>query len=195
MLLSELIYKNVQWRGVSRGVCVGVGISLKNCALKYFLCSGDTLTSSSATRADFYLNANSLQSIQNASLIFSSTRPLIPKAHARLSLKKPVYTQDGEYLGEVKDVEFSNLIITRLFTERDTFSMRSVLAISDAVILRKEQPFPLGLRIPAPIHSHFSKTNGPVVTKSVLRRAIQKDKLIALTLSLPPFEHLPSDKR
>lgn len=187
MLLSQLVYKQIMHREKARGVCLGAGISLKNHTLKYLLCrsGADPYWAS----ADLYVHANALSLLTDTSLSLLSFRPVAPKPHAKLFIGKPVYTQSGDSLGQLKDVEFCNLTATRLFTEKGSFPIRSILAVSDAVILRKEQPFPLGQRIPAPMFSDFSQKNEPVVTKSVLRKAIKKNSLIRLTLSLPPFEH------
>jgi hypothetical protein len=52
--------------------------------------------------------------------------------------------------------------------------------------LRKEQPFPIGQRIPAPLLFDFS-SHTPIVTKPLLKEAVKQGKLIQFTLSLPPF--------
>lgn len=186
MLLSQLIYKEILYREKARGICLGVGVSLKNYALKYLLCrsGADPCWAS----ADLYVQASALAVLSNASLSLRSFRPVAPKPHAKLFIGKPVYTQNGESLGRLKDVEFFNLTATRLITEKGSFPIRTIYAVSDAIILRKEPPFPLGQRIPAPMLSDFQQKNEPVVTKSVLRNAIARSSLIRLTLSLPPFE-------
>ncbi len=186
MLLSQLIYKEILYREKARGICLGVGISLKNYALKYLLCRSGA--EPCWANVDLYVQASALSVLSNTNLSLHSFRPVAPKSHAKLFIGKPVYTQNGESLGRLKDVEFLNLTATRLITEKGSFPIRTLYAVSDAVILRKEQPFPLGQRIPAPILSDFPQKNGPVVTKSVLRNAIAKSSLIRLTLSLPPFE-------
>ncbi len=187
MLLSQLVHKEIRHREKARGVCLGVGITLKNHALKYLLCRSEA--DPCWASADLYVHANALAVLSSTSLSLHAFRPVAPKTHAKLFIGKPVYTQNGESLGRLKDVEFCNLTATRLFTEKGSFPIRSVFAVSDAIILRKEQPFPLGQRIPAPMLSDFSQKNEPVVTKSVLRKAIAKSSLIRLTLSLPPFQH------
>jgi hypothetical protein len=105
-------------------------------------------------------------------------------------IEKPVYSQSGEYLGSLKDLEIINGQATRLFTEKNTYSIHELYAVSDALILKKSTPFPLGQRIPAPSKRDFLTEKDALVTKSVLRRAIQNGKLINFTLSLPPFSFL-----
>ena len=187
MLLSQLIYKELRHREKSRGICLGIGISLKNYGLKYLLCRSGAAPCWAS--ADLYIQANALLGVSNASLSLRAFRPVAPKPHAKLFIGKPVYTQNGESLGRLKDVEFCNLTATRIFTEKGSYPIRAVYAVADAVILKKEQPFPLGQRIPAPMLCDVLQKNEPVVTRSVLKRAIAKSSLIRLTLSLPPFEH------
>ena len=67
----------------------------------------------------------------------------------------------------------------------------SIFGCSDAVILRKEQAYPLGQRIPAPILPLITEKYEPVVTRAVLRNATAKRTLVKLTLSLPPFSISP----
>ena len=105
-----------------------------------------------------------------------------------MSVGLPIYSFDGGYLGEVVDLDIEDFIASRLFSNRgESFPITSVFACSDAVILRKEQPFPLGQRIPAPLISHVTDKNDAVVTRPVLKTAIRKSNLIRLTLALPPF--------
>ena len=99
----------------------------------------------------------------------------------------PIYSLIGEELGKLFDLEFKNFIAIRLFGDRGLeFPITSVSACVDAVLMRKEQPYPIGQRIPAPMLSLIEGKNG-VVTKPILKKVLQKGKLITFTLSLPPF--------
>lgn len=196
MFLSELVLKNVCVRETPRAVCLGVGISLKNYTVKYLLCNSTPAQSGSLSQdcqADFCVNVSTLQSRSDVALTLSTLRPVFPKNCAKIFIGKPVYTQNGRHLGVIADMEIVNGVATKLFTEKTAYPITAICAVSDAVILRKEQPFPLGQRIPAHLVFDFSEKNEPLVTKSVLRKAIAKSSLIKLTLSLPPFHCQTSD--
>ena len=106
----------------------------------------------------------------------------------KIFLPRPIYSYEGAFLGNAVDMELSNYVATRIFTDKnEIIPISSVLAFSDAVILRKEQAYPLGQRIPAHVVSKFFDKNEPIVTKSVLKTAIAKKNLIRLTMSLSPF--------
>ena len=82
-------------------------------------------------------------------------------------------------------MEMDDFIAVKLLTNRgEAFPLTAISAFSDAVILRKRQPYPIGQRIPI---TSCSNLNERIVTKSVLRSAIENRALIRLTLSLPPF--------
>lgn len=183
MLLSQLTGKTVYFNGASRGVCLGVGLSPKTFAIKYLFCADGR------SQADFALPISSLQSVSEHVLVLSKFRAALPKACARLFLGLPVYSQTGNFLGKLQDVRFEDQIATRLFTDRNAaYAFAAVGAISDALILRKLPPYPIGQRIPAPLFSEKQS----VVTRSVLRGAIEKNSLVRLTLSLPPFGVTPN---
>ncbi|MBE5744676.1 MAG: hypothetical protein E7355_00915 [Clostridiales bacterium] len=91
----------------------------------------------------------------------------------------PIYNASGDFLGTLKDVEFQNQTAIRLITDSDiSHPFTEVGALSDAIILRKAQPYPLGQIIP---HKNV------LITRKILRGAVEKQSLIKLTLSLPPF--------
>ena len=182
MLLSSLVQKPVVVSGNIRGVCLGVGISLKTYAVKYLLCS----SSPNRANVDFCVNLSSLDKIDEA-VFLRRLRPVFPKNCAQITLRLPIFSFDGSYLGKLTDLEIQNFVATRFFTENKAFSTASIAACADALILRKEQPFPLGQRIPAPFILQFSNKTRPLVTKQFLRQAIEKKALVKLTLSLPPF--------
>lgn len=190
MFLSQLVLKPLEVKGVPRAVCLGVGISLKNFSMKYLLCTPlpqRTENHTPFTHADFAVNTSSLQTLSPHTLTLSSLRPIIPKACAKLYLGKPVYSQEGASLGNLKDVEFIRGVAIRIFTENKSYSACDLQAVSDAVILRKKQSYPLGQRIPASVVFQNLTEKDTLVTKSILRKSIEKGTLIKLTLSLSPF--------
>lgn len=182
MFLSDLRNRPVVVNDKQRGVCQGIGISLKNQAVKYLLCASNT-TLVNAT--DFSINVSAVDELY-PQIRLSRLRPVFPKSCAKLFLDLPIYSFDGGFLGELKDVELQNFTATRLFTEHTWYPISAILACSDALILRKEQPFPIGQRIPAPFLFHFSNESN-IVTKALLKEAAKSGKLIAFTLSLAPF--------
>jgi hypothetical protein len=112
-------------------------------------------------------------------------RAVFPNGCARIFIGRPIYSAEGGFIGFIRDVEMHDFAVTRLFSDRDEiFPVTAIAACADAVILRKEQSFPIGQRVPAPL---LSSKNEPIVTISVLRKAIAKGELIKLTLALSPF--------
>ena len=185
MLLSQLTNKHI-YAGISpKGKCVGIGISLKNYTAKYLLCSSSAQKS---THEDFCVAVSAIEEIDDA-IYLTHLRPSFPKNCAKVYLDKPIYTENGHFIGRVQDVEIENFIALRLFTDATPpLSLSAVAAFSDAVILKKEQPYPIGQRIPAPTVAHFFDKQNPFITKSHLRSAIHQGNLIKVTLSLPPFD-------
>ncbi|MBQ8685652.1 MAG: hypothetical protein IJ514_05740 [Clostridia bacterium] len=181
--LQNIIGNPVYTKNVRRGVCVGVGISLKNFTVKYLLCSLDDSTS----QTDFVVKASSVESVENDRVVLTSLRPVLPKGCAKLLLGMPVYSESGVFCGTLSNIQVESLALTRLITENGAYIASAIAACADAVILRKKQPYPLGQRIPAHLVGDVSKNNASLVTKPVLRAAIQKNRLIKLTLSLAPF--------
>lgn len=183
MLLSAITEKTIRVGDTTHGVCRGVGLSLKSHAVKYLLCS----SLSTQTTPDFAVGVSAVSKIaENVTL--SRLRAVYPKSCAKITLGAPVYSFEGGYLGKVADLEMRDFVATRLFTDRnEIFPVTALFACSDAVILKKEQPYPLGQRIPAPMLSLVTDKKDSVVTKPILRTAIEKGTLIGFTLSLPPF--------
>ena len=183
MYLSELIGLSIYTGKESKGVCRGVGISLKSHAVKYLLCASEP----ASTQADFAVNVSAVEKVGEV-IRLTRLRPVFPKNCARIFPKRPIYSCDGINLGNIADMEMREFAATQLITEQgESFPVSAIAACSDAVILRKEQPFPLGQRVPAPFLSIVTNKPDAVVTKPVLRNAIAKGTLIKLTLSLPPF--------
>ena len=191
MQLSQLIQKNIRVGKNTKGVCVGVGLSVKSKAVKYLLCCSNPSLNfpvSASEKADFAVSISSIESISQEEIALSNLRAVFPKNCAKISLGKPIYSEDGVYLGKIADLEMHNFQAIKLFSDENfTYSPMTISACSDVVILRKEQAFPLGERIPAPLLFPFLKKNESVITKPILRSAIQNGQLINLTLSLPPF--------
>ena len=189
MLLSKITSLNVCVGKTVRGVCLGVGVSLKSFAVKYLLCADAATHTPLCPRTDFAVNASAIQSLDETAIVLSRLRPVLPKNCAKIFIGRPVYSNEGVFLGHVSDLEIHDLTATNLLTDQTAaYPLTAVAAFSDAVILRKEQPYPLGQRIPAPVVLDIFDKNEPVVTKATLRKAIEKRSLIKLTLSLAPFE-------
>ncbi len=179
MFLSDLTDKEVFSSKKSKGICRGVGISLKTQEVKYLLCSN--------AAAEFCISTNYVENISDC-IQLSKLRPVHPQRCACVFVGTPVYSSEGSYLGNVTDLALHNFTATQLFTDQNAiYPITAVVACQDAVILRKEQPYPLGQRVPAPLLSALSDKKSPIVTKAILRSAIEKGALISLTLSLPPF--------
>lgn len=183
MLLSDLIQKTVYAGITPKGKCVGIGISLKSYAAKYLLCS----SSQNSVRSDFCVNVSAIEEIDDA-IYLTHLRPAFPKSCAKIFLGHPIYRENGTFIGNLLDAEIENGTVTHLLTTQgEKLSTACVSAVSDAVILKKQRPYPIGQRIPAPIVSYFLDKNDDFVNKTNLRTAIKKGCLIKLTLSLPPF--------
>ncbi len=189
MKLSDLTEKNICAGKAIRGVCRGVALSLKSHAVKYLLCA----STATQSNTDFSIGVSSIANV-GETIILHRLRPAYPKNCAKISIGLPIYSFEGGYLGTVEDLAIKDFIATHLFTDRgEVFPITSIVACSDAVILRKEQPYPLGQRIPATLLPIVTDRPEGVVTKAVLRTACAKGALIKLMLSLPPFSLEPND--
>jgi len=181
MLLSKLVGKRVYTNDKCKGVCVGVGVSLKTYEVKYLLCS-ENVNATPFSPADYAVNFRQIARIDEQ-IVLSSLRPVLAKGCAKIYLARPVYASDGSFVGNVTELEIKKGVAIRLRTNGRSFPLSAVNACTDAVLLKKDTPYPIG----QPIAS-TAVTNSVVVTKSVLREAIAKSSLIRLTLSLSPFE-------
>ena len=186
MLLTNYVPKSIFVGNEERGVCLGIGFSLKTQTVKCLLCAplGQKIPT----------YAVSISAVKSATerLTLHRLRAVLPTNCARLTIGMPIYAHDGGYLGKLMDAELQNNLLLQLFTDQNQrFLATSILACNDAIILRKTQPYPLGQRVPAPLLLNIcSKTDG-LVTRPLLRSAIEKGALIKLTLSLPPFHVIP----
>lgn len=184
MLLSALIGKELFLGKTYKGVCRGVGISLKTYEIKYLFCAS---APSNREEGDFVLPFSAVASI-GETVILSKARPAFPKSCAKLFLRRPVYDVDGVFLGELTDADVDGYKVTSVSTSLGLrFSSLLFSTCADAILLKKELPYPIGQRVPAPVLSALTDKTEGVVTKSLLRLAIEKGALVKLTLSLPPF--------
>ena len=179
MLLTQLIHKNVYYLNQAKCVCIGIGVSTKNFAIKYLLCRSIT------NKSNFCINFSAIEYI-GEDIFLSHLRPVIAKSCIFITLKMAVYTFSGKFLGELLDASIQDFTIKDLIlNDRFIIPIENVSAINDVVILKKKQNFPLGERIPAPFSSQRSEK---LITKAVLKSAMQESRLIRLTLSLPLFK-------
>ncbi len=184
MLLSSFTGKELFLGKTYKGVCRGVGISLKSGDVKYLFCAS---APSQNADADFALPISAVASVGEI-IRLSRVRPVFPKSCAKLFLQRPVYDVDGVFLGMLSDVEIKDFKVVSLTTSLGEKRWAGLIAVcSDAILLRKELPYPIGQPVPAPVLSEFSGCTDGVVTKPLLRLAMKQGSLVKLTLSLPPF--------
>lgn len=175
---SYILHKNVR-----RGVCLGFGVSLKNYAVKYLLCC----VSDEKGAPDFALNFSAVERVDNENISLSSIRPVLPKSYVKIFENLPVYTQTGAFVGNVTKLQIDNNTLVKIYTDLHGFSPSDIFACNDAIILKKTQSYPLGQRVPVTPNQDFLTQKSKLVTKPLLRFAIEKNALIKLTLSLAPF--------
>ena len=181
MKLSNLIGKSVYAGTKRRGVCTGVGISPKNSAVKYLFCSAIS------GNTEFCVNTSSIEELDEE-IYLSRLRPVYPKSALKILPLLPVYSDEGVFLGNVFDMEMDAFIALNIETDRgERFSCQYITACTDAILLRKKQPYPIGQRIPAHAVSDIFQNNEAIVNRPNLKKAIEKGALIKLTLSLAPF--------
>ena len=186
MVLSSILNKPIFTENTYRGVCLGVGFSLKNGTVKYLLCAQN----SSASATDFAVSFSAVQTILPYGIRLTKLRPVLPKQCATLYLGLPVYTHQGIALGYISDGEVQCGILTKLRTDQNQEIPRSAIqAQADAILLKKSLPYPLGQTIPAHALPFLSKTE-PTVSRSGLKNAIKNKALIRFTLALSPFSML-----
>ena len=190
MYLSDYVNKPILVGKEQRGVCLGVGFSLKSQALKCLLCAP------APQQAPTFAVSISAVKCVTEHVALHRLRTVLPTGFARLTLGMPIYAHDGGYLGKIIDAELANNALLRLFTDKnECFPATAVFACNDALILRKNLPYPLGQRVPAPVLCQINDKTDGLVTRPLLRTAIAKGALIKLTLSLPPFRIVEALKR
>ncbi len=182
MFLKDLDDKVLVVGNRAKGYCRGVAISLKSHAVKYLLCA------SGAGEADFTISTNAVKEV-GEQISLSALRTVCPRGCAKIIVGRPVYSFDGVYLGKITDLAMKDFIATHLYTDQGAvYPVSAITASQDALLLKREQPFPLGQRIPAPLVYRFSEKKEGIITKSVLKNALAKGELIRLTLALSPFQ-------
>ena len=170
MKLSALYGKSIYTDKNLQGVCRGVAISLKSYAVRYLLCA----STPTQHNTDFSVSFGAVAEIGEI-IRLSHLRTANPRGYAKIMVGLPIYAFDGGFLGTVADLDICGFNATTLYTNRgERFPITSISACSDAVILRKGQPYPIGQRIPAPLLSLVTDKSDGVVTKPILRAAIQK---------------------
>ena len=183
MLLSEIVGKNVYAGKALRGVCRGVCLSLKSRAVKYLLCSRETAKSNDYT--EFSVGVGCVGAIDDA-VVLRRMRTAVPKNCARFFAGRPVYSEDGAYLGIASDLAMENFVATRLITDTGkTYPAAAISAIGDAVLLKRAPLFPLGRLVPEGVALPDAPA-GTIVTRAVLKSAVMSGKLIRLTSKLLP---------
>ena len=187
MYISELISAPVYVGNTHRGNCVGIGISLKSQKIKCIL--GNSQATLKPFFFDFAVSVTNVQNIENRKIQLTQLRLANTQTCAKIFLGLPVYAYDGGFLGNLQDVSFDeNYRLLKFFTDQGfSCPAMQLFACSDALILRKESPFPVGQRIPAPHLFRFLDKPTTIVTKKTLRQAVENGSLISLTLSLEPF--------
>ncbi len=182
MFLKEVNGKEIVVGKTVKGYCRGVAISLKSHTVKYLLCA------SGAGEADFTISASAVKGV-GEKITLSSLRTVCPRGCAKIIIGRPAYSFEGVYLGKITDLAMQDFTATYLFTDQDEiYPVSAITASQDALLLKREQPFPIGQRIPAPMLPHFTEKKDGLVTKPVLKSALAQGKLIRLTLSLAPFQ-------
>lgn len=193
MLLTELIGKPVRKQNVTYGNVTGVCVSLKSRAIRYLLC-----ISRDKPRSEFAVGISAVAEIDD-DITLTRLKPLLPQNSVKLTLNRPIYDDEGKYLGFIKDAELENGYLHAVYANDDRrYAATRLFALDDAVLLKKAEPYPLGQRIPAPalfpLSAEFSKTEkGGLITRSVLKNAIKNKALIRLTLNLPPFTNADNE--
>lgn len=189
MYVSTLVGKRVFSRSAERGVCVGVGVSLKTFVVKYLFYQ----PLHERANVLFALPFARVCAADGLCLQADGVRALSPKGCAPFRLRLPVFTAEGVAVGQVADLSITEGQDGEYRAEfmvldgGKTIAADEIAVYADAVLLKKSRPYPLGQRIPAPILSLFSDKNQPFVSKAALRRAVERNDLIKFTLSLPPF--------
>ena len=203
MYLTDLISKEIYVGKTLRGICRGVGFSPKSFSVKYFLCATakegmgafciyggveKNFAFSKNKETDFAVNFSAVEKTDDE-IYLSRLRPAFPKSCFKLFLGVPIFSVDGIFLCRLANAEIYGERITRLIgDDGTTYSAMQIVACSDVLILRKEQPYPIGQRIPAPAVSHILDKREGIVSKTILKSVIQKNALIRFTLTLPPFD-------
>ena len=185
MLLSQIVGKNVFSGKSLKGTCRGVSISLKSRAVKYLLCSRETAQNNDYT--EFSVSVGCIASVEDA-VILKRMRVSEPKNCARFFTGRPVYSEEGAYLGIASDLVMENFTATKLVTDTGkSYPAAAISALGDAVLLKREPLFPLGSLVTADLPASPDVIRaGTVISRATLKSAITSGCLIRLTLSALP---------
>ena len=160
MLLSSIVQKSLYYAKEIRGTCLGLGVSAKNGACKYLICSTNRAPKHLEKNGDFVLNFTAFQHADDYQLFLSSFRPVVQKNCIKLFLSLPTYSYDGIFLGNLKDAEVIDGFVVSLLTDKGkSIPFSFVSAISDAIILQKSKPYPIGQHVPAQSKFSFLDVN------------------------------------
>lgn len=183
MLLSEIVGKNVYSGKALRGICRGVCLSLKSRAVKYLLCSSEPKND----YTEFSVSVGCINAVED-SVILKRLRTAIPKNCVRFFTGRPVYSEEGAYLGITSDLIMENFTATKIITDTGKiYSAAAISALGDAVILKREPLFPLGMRVNTDIPANTEIIReGTIVNRGTLKTAIAAGNLIRLTVNLLP---------
>ena len=160
MLLSEIVGKNVYAGKALRGVCRGVCLSLKSRAVN--TCCAAARRQRATTTPNFSVGVGCVGAIDDA-VVLRRMRTAIPKNCARFFAGRPVYSEDGAYLGIASDLAMENFVATRLITDtgknlpcRRHFPRSETRCCSNAPLsfrsagsFPKASPFPTPRRAPS----------------------------------------------
>ena len=176
MKLSDYIGKKIYAGNAYRGVCVGGRFSLKTYELKYLV-----VARNGGGRVEFTVALKNAR-LQDGAVYFSSARAVDPKNTVRFYPNRPVFDERGGYLGETFDLELDGVTVVRLILKNgEAIPASRVSAFLDAVLVKPAPVFPLGEFLSENV---ANEAQGTLVTRGVLRRAIERDSLITLTRSL-----------
>ena len=181
MLLTSLIDKPIIVNNTPRGICKGIGISKKDGEIKYLICS-----ETNNPQIRFIVPFSLVTFIKQDAVHLQKVRTVTATKFYFLHLNIPVYTLQGKHIGNVENASWINGTLHFLSVNGNDVPYTSIIAISDAILVRGKAIFPLGQRIPVP-HISKHRLRESTVTKSLLRKAVSEEFLIELTLSLAPF--------
>lgn len=166
MFLHELEGKNIHTAKKLHGICKGVAVRIKSQKIHYLYCEN-------AEKQSFFLPVSTIKSVEEEGIMLKKMQPA-PLNLPILSTQKPVYLQEGIFLGRVQDVRIDNWKITQIILEDKSYSSLCITALSDALLLKKAPPFPLGC----------VTKEGEIITRTLLKQAVKEGRLISLTTSL-----------
>ena len=166
MFLHDLEGKNIHTAKKIHGICKGVAVRIKSQKIHYLYCEN-------TSKQTFFLPVSTIKGVEEEGIILKKFLPSSASLPV-LQSQKPVYLQEGVFLGLVEDLAIENWKITKIILENERYSSLCMVALGDALFLKKAPPFPIG---------SITKT-GELVTRTLLKKAIEEGCLISLTTSL-----------